>query len=64
MGQQRATPPEPTAIAALVDTLCGGMEGVRLGLVPRTLGKVLPQDSPADVVGQEAPVPMLKQNHF
>lgn len=48
------------AIAGLVDTLSGGMDGVRLELVPWALAKVLPQDGPADVVAQEATVAMFK----
>jgi len=52
--------PEPAATAGLADTLCGGTDGVRLELAPWALAKVLPQDSPADVVAQEATVVVFK----
>lgn len=60
VGHHKTTLPEPTAIAGLVDTLCGGMDGVRLELVPWAPAKVLPQDSAADVVAQEATVAVFK----
>lgn len=60
VGHHETTAAEPMAIAALVATLCGGMDGVRLGLAPWAPAKVLPQDSPADVVAREAAVAMFK----
>lgn len=60
VGHHKTTLPEPTAIAALVDTLRGGMDGVRLGLITWALAKVLLHDSPPDVVAQEAALAMFK----